>query len=69
MVMLSTRLTGSSTNITVVSLRKAASTAVCAPGLENSLVTNSVGTSSSVIQRSSRRSARASKRRSKKTPA
>ena len=30
--MLSTRFTGSSTSITVVSLRSAASTAVCAPG-------------------------------------
>ena len=52
MVMLSTRLTGSSTSMTVVSLRSAASTAVAAPGRLNCSVMNAVGMSCSAIHRS-----------------
>ena len=48
--MLSTRFTGSSTSMIVVSMRSAASTAVSAPGRPKCSATNAVGASSSTSQ-------------------
>ena len=69
MVMLSTRLTGSSTSITVVSLRSAASTAVSAPGRPNWSAMNWVGASWSTSQSGSSSELIAGQRRSKNTSA
>src|SRR5215217_3640222 len=64
-VMLSTRFTGSSTSMIVVSLRSAASTAVSAPGRPNCDAMNSVGASEESSQSGSSKDAIAGQRRSK----
>src|SRR3954452_1257249 len=66
-VMLSTRFTGSSTSMTVVSLRSAASTAVSAPGRPNCAAMNSVGASDDSSQSGSSSAAMSGQRRSKNT--